>query len=197
MDKTDLLKLALPAWLITPAAITALFLLAWPSLRDVWQAIIPSARTYAAEKRRLELLKLRLEIETLREKVPNFQIEVPSTREIAPPAISHEMLSLRDRFVYGALGAFFGAVVPLLFQLPAGYLWNASAGFILGLTLRVVLLVLLGSLLPMMLKNLTNKRDAMIYGAVAPLLLQLLITGIQGPREVQHLAWISQTMGIS
>jgi hypothetical protein len=197
MDKTDLLKLALPSWLITPAAIAALFLLAWPSLRDVWQAIIPSARSYSAEKRRLELLKLRLEIETLRDKVPNFQVEVPSTRELAPPPISNEILSLRNRFVYGALGAFFGAVAPMLFQLPAEYLWNVNVALVIGLTLRVVILVMLGSLLPMMLTNLTNKRDAMIYGCVAPLLLQLLITGVQGPRQIQYSNWILQTTGIS
>src|SRR5215208_6775233 len=67
MDKLlDVLRPALPSELVIAAALVLLLLLAWPPVREIWQVSIPSHRAYASEKRRLELLKLKLEVEALK-----------------------------------------------------------------------------------------------------------------------------------
>jgi hypothetical protein len=47
---------SLPAWLIAPVAIMVIVIIAWPSVRQIWQDSILFYRLYAREKMRLELL---------------------------------------------------------------------------------------------------------------------------------------------
>jgi hypothetical protein len=191
MDKLlELLQPALPAWLITPAIVVALFLLAWPSLRDIWQSIVPSARHYSAERQQLELLKLRLEIETLREKLPNFQTAVVPQSEIIHPANPKVVLSKKDRLLCGALGGLITAVGFWIVRLRLVEVMIGGDDLMVGILAIGLLsaIVVAAGAIAGLISNADRKRDAVLYGSAASLLLPLTISGFNSIRGHGHVA---------
>jgi hypothetical protein len=116
-DVLQLLTKTLPPQLLAPVAAVLVTLLLWPTLRDVWQSTIPSHRTYTREKRRLELLKLTVEIEALRkqhglETMGGASEEVYYPVDVPIPKQSQQ-LSNHWRMLYGTVGGAL-VVIPLM-----------------------------------------------------------------------------------
>lgn len=60
------IQTVLPIWVVLPGLIAIWIVTQWPRIRDLLNDVIPSQRAFYREKQRLELLKLKYEIEILR-----------------------------------------------------------------------------------------------------------------------------------
>jgi hypothetical protein len=97
------------------------------------------------------------------------------------------------------LGAICASIVPVLFQdlpLLIENLSLLSIGNLIGFGLRIVLLCLIGSVVAIS-TQVTRRKDAMIYGGVGPLLVQLAISSLSATRPATRLSWVIQAAGIS
>ncbi|MGE0718207.1 MAG: hypothetical protein AB7P02_22360 [Alphaproteobacteria bacterium] len=182
MDKLfDILRPALPTWIIIPGTALLMVLGLWPTLRDIWQATAPWNRSYSRDRRRLELIKLQLEIRALARQVDPRLSERLET-ELAPPPVGAEQeeveLGRRRRFLWGAAG---GAIVWAVTFLVTPHililLSDAAIGIFFGVAIRGATFALLGGV-GALLARARTRHDAVIYGAVAPLAILILVLAL-------------------
>jgi hypothetical protein len=192
----DSLLLKLPPWLITPAAILALFLLAWPILREIWTEMIPSHRAYAREKRRLEVLKLYYEIQAIKKDHQLGDTPPPSLGQLEPftrtpsdvdktdkldayeiKPINH--ISILRKFSYGSLGGVSVFFISLLVTWPTTLeIWERLTPIVLiALATRGLFLALIGGFTAW-ITNAKTEVDYVMRGALVPLLIALLLSSV-------------------
>ena len=182
----------LPAWLIVPAAIMVIIIIAWPGVRQIWQDIIPSYRLYAREKMRLELLKLMCEVEAIRKKndLPDFQDLLPSPfhQRVQPhktavePSPARAPIKPLERWLLGGAGGFAVLVLAALYHALNNqsffHILSMALGdwaFALGVLTGIALYVLFGGFLAWILKP-TSQSQAFLHGIAAGAILLLIAT---------------------
>jgi hypothetical protein len=163
-------------------------LLAWPVLSEIWTGVLPSYRRYTREKRRLDLLKTYYEIEAiikeheLSEPIPiatdTFKAIVQLSNASNGKVVTarddiHTHLTSWQRFVWGAVGSTGVFAAPFFVQDPI-YLSHLTPGIIIGWFLRAMVLIFIGGLTAWLSKPNTIT-DAIVRGAIIPLLLTLVI----------------------
>ena len=105
--------LTLPPWVAIPIILVTLIVTYLPNIYQVFHNLNTENREYQNERRRLELLKLRYEIEAICKTNDLKQISeqvLPVEKSLssdpsAKPSVPFS-LSFWQRFLYGALGAF-------------------------------------------------------------------------------------------
>lgn len=124
-EASQTLQTILPIWVVLPGLIAIWIVTQWPRIRDVLRDMIPSQRAFYREKQRLELLKLKYEIEVLRQtnNLENIEEsthggEAAATSEgrqegaglptpvSEPPSEPFSLLDAGRRVGLGALGGF-------------------------------------------------------------------------------------------
>jgi hypothetical protein len=171
----ELLRPTLPSWMVAPAIIVLLFLFLWPTLRDIWMEVIPSHRTYTSEKRRLELLKLHLEVQAL---IKQHQLEGLAT--LAPPQTTPatlpdnvKVLPSRARFLFGGLGGLIAWIISLVFDFPLSE--HYSFALLVGFAVSGLVFFFVGGLAAFTMKA-RSHTDALLYGTIATLIFQVAIS---------------------
>ncbi|MCC7271697.1 MAG: hypothetical protein IT561_03450 [Alphaproteobacteria bacterium] len=170
MDKLfDILRPALPTWIIVPGTALLMVLGLWPTLRDIWQATVPWNRSYLRDRRRLELIKLQLEVRALAKQVDPALFARIDAELSRPERPAEADLGRRRRFLWGAAaGALVWAgsilVTPHILML----LSDATIGAYVGVAIRGVIFALLGGT-GALLARARTVQDSLIYGAVGPL----------------------------
>lgn len=151
-------SLGLPQPVMWALAAVSLFATVWPSIHELFVSAIPWRRKYEREKLRLELLKLRCEIEVLKKE---HQLNViPDTGGLidavvaATPLVEPQQktMTIKRRFCFG----FAGSVLPSLWRFSAAvrtgvisftiyYISAAVAGFfIMGIIAGVSTIMFTG-----------------------------------------------------
>lgn len=131
----------IPLRLAIPLAVLVFFLLVWPKFREVIRDLSAELRRYERERRRLELIKLRLEIRGL---VKQHQLEFDEQevidRTIVPagpvePEPAQE--SRKKRSMWGKVGVgALGAVTPSMYDLVfSDKLVISAFHFLLGVSI--------------------------------------------------------------
>jgi hypothetical protein len=180
-----------PPWLLVPGAVILIFLLAWPSLHEIWTILIPSYRVYAREKRRLDLLKLYYELEAIKKdhqlvEVPPAQSEALNALLLAidrrPPKVEVIGISSSQKLLFGAFGGALMSLISVLPLLESGPdLTLLTGGAIIGLVLRMAIMSGLGAVTAWMTKC-KSSSDAIIRGAAIPLLIVLVLGAVEVSR---------------
>ena len=145
----------LSPWAAIPIVLVTLFVTLWPKIYQVFLDLNADHRAFHQERRRLELLKLRYEIEALRKShdLAKIPVEQPSAPIPAPAAPATERrhslpLPIWQRFSFGAIGALIPSVYRILIS-AAVVDAAAGTGFLLpslGYYIGVVLLCIIGGL---------------------------------------------------
>ena len=183
MDGIDKLLPTLPSWISIPIIVTSLALTLGPKIYELFSQFTSRSRAVKREKDRLDLLKLRYEIEALRKEknldliadplfaeapqrlLRDYGVEAPSTGEL---------LSRWKRFLYGALGASVPSLVRLVFSLSEMRLnvVSISAGYFLGVGILAGLGGLVSSFIP---KRQVNAFVCFLVGLSITLLLTAIV----------------------
>ena len=170
------------------------FVWLWPRIAEVIHDLQTSSRVYTLEKQRLELLKLRYEIEVIKKEneladlqehtiLPEIELsssENGTTLESAP----RQRLGFLTRFSYGASGA----VLPIspnlvLFDWQIITLEFDLAVF-LGLMVRIVVFMTLGGIgSAFIAKNSESRLLCFMVGLAITLMLSLLLVTGRSPSE--------------
>ena len=180
MDKLfDALVPRLPTSLAIPAALVLILLLAWPNIRIIWQDIIPFYRSYSREKMRLELLKLRYEIEAIRKKnkLPDLEQHAKGLASIRVIDRAHNfILPTPIKLAAGAVGGLVISIANIVSSLSDLMDKFTNLGgseliqLFLGFVVASVLVSLIGALAAMISKP-TSMQQAFLIGAAAAALL--------------------------
>ena len=109
----DLAKIlpTLPSWISLPIICLTIVVTLWPKLLQFWKDLSSSQRTHDSEKKRLELLKLKYEIEAIKKQVGLENLAddtgIVNTKESDESRFNQKKKLLESfgmRFSYGALG---------------------------------------------------------------------------------------------
>ena len=188
MDITKLLP-SLPEWISLPIIVFAALVTLWPKITAILKELNRDSRAYASEKQRLELLKLRYEIEAIKkenglEDIP-AEAEDPSNIELEPETIHADEASTENiklnfwgRFWFGVAGTAAPILLNLLhLDISQSSNIELSLPIILGISLRFVIFALLGGLGSAFLaKGNATKQTCFLIGLSISLLFSLLIT---------------------
>jgi hypothetical protein len=186
MDISKLLP-SLPEWLSLPIIIVVLIVTLWPKIIQMVQELSSTSRAYAREKQRLELLKLRYEIEAIKkekslEKIDEEElfpnIEQPTlTAEKRLGVSFDEQLTFWWRFAYGAAGS----LLPIFLNVLLIDIQVASeigVGYFLGMIVRLIIFAVVSGIGSALLaKGNANKQMCFLIGLSISLLFSLLLTG--------------------
>ena len=180
-----------PKWLSIPVVILGLLLTIWPKFFQVLRETSLWNRAYELEKKRLELLKLRYEIEVIKKTNELSDIKDVADQEDrvapipTPPPVSPMLF--RQRFLYGALGAIPALLLPLIVSDLSTNLSSLTSMVLLGYSLRLVfLLCISGFASAVGLRKQATPGKCFLVGLSATLSLSLLMTST--PRLVPSTA---------
>ena len=188
MDITSLLP-SLPEWASIPIILLIIVVTLWPKILLIIQEFSSNSKEFKLEKQKLELLRLRYEIEAikkenkldeiLQEELPPSHVEIESDKQI----VQHGQLKFWSRFGYGAVGSF----APILLNLMmVGFSTGLTGDLVLyeviGISIRLILFALLSGIGAAFLsKNHATKQMCFLTGLSISLLFSLLIAanGVQ------------------
>jgi hypothetical protein len=183
----DVLLPQLPASLVIPTALVLILILMWSRLRQIWQDVLPSYRSYSQEKMRLEILKLRYEIEAIK-KSHNLKTIEPPKRElktIQRRNLGNDTEPVFNRVIYGALGGATISIIKLISVLSTiiANIQTATVYFmaptIIGAVVGAITLSLFGAMAAFISGSM-SRRQAFLIGVAATALavsaLQLIPT---------------------
>lgn len=181
MDELTKLIPNLPEWISIPLVIIVLLLGLWPKIRRVFRDLSSTYRAYEVERRRFELLKLRLEIEVIVKEhsldfdLANIRLEEKLEAPPPPPNGINSGASMWQMVTVGALGA----IMPSIMRLPNNYelLLGADSAITLGFILSIVIFGFLGSITVYSMRP-ANFSIAFLIGFAITALIQLLMGSI-------------------
>lgn len=182
MDEFVKLLPSLPQWLSIPLILLTVVAVVWPKVVQTVREGGKQRRAYELEKQRLELLRLRYEIEVLRKQHGLLEILPEVTVSETAPAIASvpqndiPPLGSFQRFLYGALGA----VVPIVLQLVLVHLADVfadvTAFLLLGYSIRLIVFMTLAGVASWLLpRSIASKRFCFLTGFSTTLLLTMLL----------------------
>ncbi len=185
MDISKLLP-SLPEWLLLPIIIVVLIVTLWPTIIQMVQELSSTSRAYAREKQRLELLKLRYEIEAIKkekdlERIDEEKLfpnsEQPAlTAEVREELSSGEQLTFRWRFAYGAAGSLLPIFLNILLT-DIQVVSEIGMAYVLGMVFRLIIFAVVSGIGSAFLaKGNANKQMCFLMGLSISLLFSLLLT---------------------
>lgn len=191
MDISNLLP-SLPEWLAIPLILIAVFVWLWPKMAGVIRDFRTSSRVHVLEKQRLELLKLRYEIEAIKKENGLFELQedsiIPeievSPSENLPKAEDKpaQVLGFWTRFGYGAGGS----ALPILVNL-ALFDWRLlfqelDMAVLLGYAIRLVVFAALAGVgSAFIARHPTTRPMCFLIGLSITLFLSLLLASARSP----------------
>ena len=187
MDITKILP-SLPEWISLPIIVVTALVTLWPKIVTVFKDLNRESRAYVSEKQRLELLKLRYEIEAIKKDSElediTDQYNVESVDIVPEPSQPNETasetyeLNIWGRFWFGVAGTAAPILLNLiLVDIPLSSNDELSFATILGISLRFIIFALLGGMGSAFLaKGNATKQTCFLIGLSISLLLSLLLT---------------------
>ena len=201
------LQTILPIWVVLPGVIAIWIVTQWPRIRDLLRHVIPSQRAFYREKQRLELLKLKYEIEALRQtnNLENLEESTyggeasitsggriepdsPPTPATEPKSEPFSILDAGRRIGLGAFGGFLVQIYTLAVRGPSSSILalNETFRMYLGWDFVPILIIVVLALLSGTAAFVLTDRDAtgfrcFVLGAVAVVVLLGLIPTPQAP----------------
>lgn len=171
---------SLPPWVLWTTAGVAAALFIWSKIQPLITEVIPWRRLYARENLRLEVLKLRYEIEALKRQ-HGLALPDEGERQVTVTQMREPMkvLSPRSRFLWGMLG---GVAVPMtqtFYVLATGPpLPEVPVWLALGRLMAAVILGTIGGLVGVMYGR-HRPFECLASGAGAVAILQSVAFSLQ------------------
>ena len=196
MDITKLLP-SLPEWISLPIILMVIIVTLWPKILLIIKDLNSSSRVHEREKQKLELLKIRYEIEAIRKENGLDEITQEETDEVIfepdTELSEQQTLSAWLRFGYGVAGSLAPIMVNLLLvDFPPDSAIELSNANIAGITIRLLIFALLAGIgAAFLAKDHATKQTCFLVGLSISLLFSLLITANTAQHNVVPIENIS------